>query len=115
MKVRNQNRESEIVAQGRRASNWWTRLRGLIGVRNLAQGDGLVIEPCRGVHCMFMSIPIDVLYADKQRKVVALDRAMKPWAIGKIYRNSHYVIETPVGTIDRSRTQIGDQLIFFGD
>lgn len=110
MRVRNQSRETDIVERGRMAHNRWTRLRGLIGVRALPQGDGLVIDPCRGVHCMFMSIPIDVLYVDKQHKVVALDRAMKPWAIGKIYRKSQYVIETPVGTIDRSRTQIGDQL-----
>lgn len=110
VRVRNQSRSTDIVAHGRMADNSWTRLRGLIGVRDLPAGDGLVIDPCRGVHCMFMSIPIDVVYVDKQHKVVALDRAMKPWKIGKIYRNSQYVIEAAVGTIDRSKTQIGDQL-----
>jgi uncharacterized membrane protein (UPF0127 family) len=42
---------------------------------------------------MFMSIPIDVVYLDKHDQVIALDRAMKPWAIGKIYRNGAYVVE----------------------
>ena len=111
VRVLNQSRNTEIVERGRMANNSWTRLRGLIGVRDLPQGDGLVIDPCHGVHCMFMSIPIDVVYVDKQHTVVALDRAMKPWRIGKIYRNSQYVIEAPVGTIDRSQTQVGDQLV----
>ena len=110
VKVNNISRDSELISVGRMANNPWTRLRGLIGVRNLPEGQGIVIEPCHGVHCMFMSIPIDVVYVDKQHKVIALDRAMKPWKIGKIYRNSQYVIEAAVGTIDRSKTQIGDQL-----
>lgn len=92
------------------ANTRWTRLRGLIGVRTLPEGEGIVIDPCHGVHCMFMSIPIDVIYVNKQHQVVALDRAMKPWAIGKIYRDSRYVVEVPVGTIDRTKTKVGDQL-----
>lgn len=115
MKVHNQSRNTEILQQGRMANNSWTRLRGLIGVRELRQGEGIVIDPCHGVHCMFMSIPIDVVYVDKQHRVVALDRAMKPWKIGKVYRNSQYVIEGPVGTIEQSKTQIGDQLALSTD
>jgi uncharacterized membrane protein (UPF0127 family) len=41
---------------------------------------------------------------------VALDKAMKPWAIGKIYRDSRYVVEVPAGTIERTHTEVGDQL-----
>lgn len=110
VKVNNISRNSELISAGRMANNPWTRLRGLIGVRNLPEGQGIVIEPCHGVHCMFMSIPIDVVYVNKQYQVVALDKAMKPWAIGKIYRDSHYVVEVPVGTIERTQTEVGDQL-----
>ena len=35
---------------------------------------------------------------------------MKPWAVGKIYRESAFVVELPVGAIDASGTQPGDQL-----
>jgi uncharacterized membrane protein (UPF0127 family) len=112
MKVNNISRSSELISTGRMANNPWTRLRGLIGVRNLPEGQGIVIEPCHGVHCMFMSIPIDVIYVNKQHQVVALDKAMQPWAVGKIYRDSHYVVEVPIGTIERTQTQVGDQLKF---
>jgi hypothetical protein len=57
-----------------------------------------------------MSIPIDVVYVDREDRVVALDREMRPWAVGRMYRGVRYVIELPAGTIDRTRTQIGDQL-----
>jgi uncharacterized membrane protein (UPF0127 family) len=110
VQVQNVTRERPLMLQGRLAANSWTRLRGLIGVRQLAEGEGLLIKPCHGVHCMFMSIPIDVVYVDRSDRVVAIDKAMKPWAVGKIYRQSAYVIELPVGAIDGSDTRPGDQL-----
>lgn len=110
VQVENQSRNTIVLSHGKMANTRWTRLRGLIGVRDLPEGHGIVIEPCRGVHCMFMSIPIDVIYVDKNHCVIGLDPAMKPWSIGKIYRNSRYVVEAPVGTIARTQTQIGDQL-----
>ena len=108
--VENISRNAALIREGRMANNSWTRLRGLIGVRELSEGQGIVIEPCHGVHCMFMSIQIDVIYVNKQHQVVALDKAMKPWVIGKIYRDSRYVVEVPIGTIERTNTKIGDQL-----
>lgn len=111
VQIQNATRNQPLLAHGRMADNPWTRLRGLIGVRELADGDGLVIKPCHGVHCMFMSIPIDVVYVDRSDRVVAVDRAMKPWAVGKIYGQSAYVVELPAGSVDASGTQPGDQLV----
>lgn len=108
--VENVSRGTVVIDRGRLAANPWTRLRGLIGVRELAEGDGLLIKPCHGVHCMFMSIPIDVVYVDKTNRVIAVDRAMKPWAVGKVYRQSDFVIELPIGTADRTQIQPGDEL-----
>ena len=109
--VKNLTRDTVLVEHGRVANNAWTRLRGLIGVRHLAPGDGLAIIPCRGVHCMFMSIPIDVLYVDKRDRVVGMDRDLKPWRFGSFYKGAHYVIELPAGTIARTATEVGDQLL----
>lgn len=109
--IENSTRNSIIVDSGRVADNHWTRFIGLIGVKELSTGDGLLIDPCKGVHCMFMSIPIDVLYVDRENIVIGVDRMMKPWRIGKIYRAGSYVVELPAGTIDQTKTQIGDQLL----
>jgi len=110
LEVHNETREVKLVEHGKVANNVWTRFKGLIGVRELPDGDGLAIVPCNGVHCMFMSIPIDVIYVDKADRVVALDSDMRPWAVGRPHRGAHYVIELPAGTIARTGTQVGDQL-----
>jgi uncharacterized membrane protein (UPF0127 family) len=111
LRVLNDTREAVLVYRGRVANNVWTRFKGLIGVRDLPQGDGLAIIPCSGVHCMFMSIPIDVVYVSREHRVAALDPDMKPWAVGRMRGGVHYVIELPAGTIARTGTQVGDQLL----
>lgn len=108
--VENTNQNKTLVDGGRVADNRWTRLKGLIGVKELSQGDGLLIKPCKGVHCMFMSIPIDVLYVNKENVIIGMDEDMQPNAFGKMHRDSRYVIELPSGTISRTGTQVGDQL-----
>ncbi len=110
VQVRNVTRGVDLMTQGRLAANPWTRLKGLIGVKHLAPGDGLLIRPCKGVHCMFMSIPIDVVYVDRDHRVVGLDEGMAPWRMGRIYRNGDYVVELPAGTIAATGTQVGDTL-----
>ncbi|PKO20550.1 MAG: hypothetical protein CVU38_19545 [Chloroflexi bacterium HGW-Chloroflexi-1] len=108
--VENLTRGAILVDHGRVADNFWTRMKGLIGVRGLAEGDGLLITPCNGVISMFMSIPIDVLYVSPDDRVVAMDPAMKPWAVGRIYRGVRYVIELPASAIARTGTAVGDAL-----
>jgi hypothetical protein len=110
LRVENSTRNCVLVERGRTADNVWTRFKGLIGVRHLPAGDGLAIIPCNGVHCMFMSIPIDVVYVSADDRVVALDPEMKPWAVGRFQRGARYVIELPAGTIRDSGTVVGDQL-----
>lgn len=110
LRVENVTRGVALVTGGRVANNPWTRLRGLIGVRMLAEGDGLAIVPCNGVHCLFMSIAIDVVYVSADHRVVDIDPHMAPWTIGRVRRGVRYVLELPAGHCARTGTVVGDQL-----
>jgi uncharacterized protein len=110
LRVENQTRKVTLVRHGRMANNMWTRFKGLMGERRLAAGDGMMITPCSSVHCMFMRIPIDVVYVSRDDKVVAIDHTLKPWRIGSMHRGVRYVVELPAGTAARTKTAVGDQL-----
>ena len=110
IRVENLTREQTLVTAGRVADTYWARLRGLVGSKPLAQGEGLLIVPCSSIHTHFMGFPIDVLYVDKGQKVVAVDEEMAPWRFGRMHRGVRFVIELPAGTISSSLTQPGDQL-----
>jgi hypothetical protein len=96
--------------RGQSATTFWTRLRGLIGHRRLNPNEGMLISPCRGVHTFCMRFPIDVVYVDRQGKVVGLAPELRPNRLGPVVRRAQFVLELPAGTIARTRTRIGDQI-----
>ena len=59
-----------------------------------------------------MGFPIDVVYVDKQHRVIRTTTNMVPYRLGPFVTQAEYVLEMPVGTIEQSRTEIGDQLEF---
>lgn len=101
-----------LLAQAQVADGAWSRGVGLIGTRQLAAGEGLVIYPCSSVHTFFMRMPIDVVYVSRTGQVIDVDRRLKPWRIGKLHRGVRYVIETASGGADR--VQPGDVLQIIG-
>jgi uncharacterized membrane protein (UPF0127 family) len=57
-----------------------------------------------------MSFPIDVVYVDRDQRVVAIDAEMKPWRFGRLHRGVRFVIELPAGTASAAGTEVGDHL-----
>ena len=111
VRVDNITRGQNLVNKGTAAANIFSRLRGLIGRAGLADGEGLLILPCAGIHTHFMRFPIDVLYVNPLGEVIAMDQAMVPWRFGRIHRRARFVLEIPTGTVAGTRTQIGDRLL----
>jgi uncharacterized membrane protein (UPF0127 family) len=80
--------------------------------REFGSGSALVIDPCTSIHMFFMRFPIDVLYLDRENRVVRAQEGIRPWRVGPLYtRGAKYVIELPEGAIRSSRTQVGDQIL----
>ena len=92
------------------ANTWWTRLRGLLGSPPLAAGEGLLIEPCRGVHMFGMRYPIDVAFLDRTGRVVGICRALAPGARSPFVRAARSALELPAGTLDAAGITEGDTL-----
>ncbi|MFC4321745.1 DUF192 domain-containing protein [Litchfieldia salsa] len=84
----------------RKASTFFSRLKGLMFRINPLNQEGLWILPCNSIHMCFMFFPIDVIFLDKEYKVVKLVRGLKPWRIVSPVSGAHSVLELPVGTID---------------
>ena len=85
------------------------RRRGLLGRARLAVSDAMVLAPCAAVHTMFMQFAIDVVFVDKEGRVVRLVRDLSPWRMA-VAPFAHAVVELPVGGIGANRVAVGDQL-----
>jgi hypothetical protein len=109
--VRNVTRGTTVANDVRVARSFLARGRGLMFASGLPADSGLLIDPCGSIHMFFMRFALDVLYVDREDRIVRAQRGIQPWRLGPIHtRGAKYVIELPVGTIDRSGSDVGDQL-----
>jgi len=98
--------ESVLVAQ-----TITSRMKGLLGRKDFPPGEALLIKPCNSIHTFFMRFPIDVLFVDKNNKVIKALSSIKPFRLSNIYFHARSAIEFPAGTLESSSTQEGDTLI----
>lgn len=107
--VINLTRGTVLGRRVRRAETPWARMVGLLGRSGLAEGEGLHLVPCSSVHMFFMRFPLDIVYVDRDLRVVKTVERLKPWRVSAA-RGAKSALELPVGTIARTRTARGDQL-----
>ena len=62
-----------------RATGFFDRLRGLIARPLPEPGQGLWLEPCNAVHSLAMRAPIDLVFLDRSRRVLAIEAGLAPW------------------------------------
>jgi len=91
------------------ANNVFKRMIGLLNRKALAQGEGLLLDRCYGIHTFGMRFPIDVVFLDKELRVMRVVTALPPWR-SCVVKHAVYVLELPVGSIQRSQTLAGDQI-----
>ncbi len=106
----NLTRKTTIASLVKIAQTSSQRMKGLLGVSHFPTGEALVITHCQSIHMFFMKIPLDVIFCDRQHKVVGLCVGIKPFCLSPIFFKASYAIELPIGSIAASQTQIGDQL-----
>ena len=87
-----------------------SRLVGLLGKRGLEPGTGLLIIPSQAIHTVAMRFAIDVVFADRDWRVIHLRPTMVPYRMTGIHWRSRYVLELPSGVIAQTSTAVGDQL-----
>jgi uncharacterized protein len=85
------------------------RMVGLLNRRRFAKGEGLLLDRCYGVHTFGMRFPIDVLFLDKDLRVIRAVKGLPPYRTS-IVKKAVYVLELPVGALEASRTEEGDQI-----
>jgi uncharacterized membrane protein (UPF0127 family) len=110
MKINNQAKGILLAEEALLKQTLLQRMKGLLGEKTLASGRGIILRPCNSVHTFFMRFAIDVLFVDKNNRVVKALSRVVPYRLSKIYFRAAYVIELPAGTIAATNTACGDLL-----
>lgn len=108
--VLNQTRETVLGRHVSVAATMVRRMVGLLGKQRLEPGSGLLIMPSQAIHTVAMHFAIDVVFLDRNWRVVYLRRAMPPFRMTGLHWKAHCVLELPAGVIAQTSTAVGDQL-----
>jgi uncharacterized protein len=92
------------------ADRFWTRLRGLMGRKELARGEGLLIRPAGSIHTMFMRFAIDVVFLDREDVIVKVVPRVRPWRLASA-RGAKRTLELPEETAGNAGLEPGEQLL----
>lgn len=92
------------------ADRFWQRARGLLGRAPLAEGEGLILRPCKAVHTWGMGYPIDVAFLDPSGRVVASYEGVGPNRRTAWHAGADCALELPAGSLGRASVAVGDRI-----
>ena len=98
-KLRNED-DAVVCAACTVARDPLSRMRGLLGRRGLAEGEGLLLEPAGSIHTFFMRFPIDVVFLDREQRVLRVVSNVRPWRTAAV-RKARAVLELAAGEAAR--------------
>jgi len=96
------------------------RVQGLSGVKKLSPDGGLLMkfetDDKWGIWMKDMEVPIDIIWLDKNKKVVYIVKNVSPeLSTDTVFRPKHparYVIELPAGSVDKAAIKNGGEATF---
>ena len=110
MRIINKTNSFVVAEEATIANTPFKRMKGLLGRKELKEGQALVLDPCNSIHTFFMRFPIDILFLDKNNKIIKTISCLKPFRLTAIYFNAALAIELPSGKIQSLSIHKGDNL-----
>ena len=102
---------SVLAERAQLATDALSRMRGLLGRRDLPAGEAIILRPSSSIHTLFMAFAIDVIYVDRNDQVVKTVAGLKPYRLSAA-RRAHTTIEMRAGSLVGQDIKPGDKLAF---
>ena len=96
-----------IASNPKAAVDSASRRTGLLKHESMPKGFALIIAPCNGVHTFGMRFAIDLIFADRQGRVLKTCHAVPRRRIAMSWR-AFATIELDAGTLEQTPVQAGD-------
>jgi len=73
---------------------------GVLGMRRLPTGSGIVMPGVASIHTLFVPFPLDVLFFDRSFVLMKAVAGVPPWRPLVRCAKAYYTVELGAGTID---------------
>ncbi len=114
----NRSKSTHIASVYQIHESWWKKAHGLMFRKQ--QSDYALIfrfekEEKVPLHMFFVFHPIDVLFLNKEKRVVEFKEDFRPWKMYSPENKAAYIIEAPSGSINKAKVELNDEIDFFED
>jgi hypothetical protein len=114
--IKNLSKNKLLAKEAKFCKSSFSKARGLMFSKKI-KDKGLVFifnkEGIWSLHMLFVFFPIDVLWLNKDYKIVDMKENFAPFSLLAVPKEkSRFVVELPAGTIKNSDTIIGDGISF---
>ncbi len=108
-KIKKKESSEGIIQKAKIADNFFSRLFGLMFRKNMAENEALIFYHAASIHTFFMRFSIDLVFLDKENKIIKISKALKPWRVSFCLKSS-ITIELPPHKASQNSLKEGDIL-----
>ncbi|MEM7816517.1 MAG: DUF192 domain-containing protein [Candidatus Aenigmatarchaeota archaeon] len=108
-KILNKTKSIVIVKNAKIADTFFKRLLGFMFRKKIGEEEALIFYNASSIHMCFMFFLLDIVFLDKDMRVIKVYPNLKPWRFAFCFKAS-IVIELPPGKISKTNLEIGDVL-----
>jgi uncharacterized protein len=117
LRALNQTRSTVLCERLEDAGGLSGQSRGLLGRTGLEPGQGMLfvrgrIEPFMWMHMFFMRFPIDIVFLNRENRVIRINHHLRPWRVSSVVFGARRALELAAGEAARSTTSLWDQIAF---
>jgi uncharacterized membrane protein (UPF0127 family) len=92
------------------ADSFVRRGLGLIGRSGFGKHNGLLLKNTGAIHTFFVRFPIDVVFLDKDSKILKIVENLKPFCFSPIVWKAKHTLELPQGSIKKHSLKVGSHV-----
>lgn len=98
------------ICQVKTAKSLISRGLGVILWKDFGPNNGLLLTDTNSVHTFLVRFPLDLVFLNKEMKIIKLTKNLKPYRISPIVWQAKHVLEMPTGSIDKYNLAENDKI-----
>ena len=100
-----------LIDSVRVGTGFGIRFLGLMGRSKLPRGQALYFPNCGCIHTCFVRFPLDLIFLDREMRVIRIMRNVRPWRLAVGCRGAKGVVETASGWLPQDSLSEGDTVL----
>jgi len=88
---------------------FFQRAKGLLGKKYISQDEAIFFSDCSSIHMFGMQISLDIVFLDREFRIVKMVENLKPWRLAWCNKAQH-TLEMASGSVSKHGFSMDDKL-----